>query len=68
MFIDNHYISNNKKYSSHSDENKTIFDWCKEGAVKGMEKLLKTGEKPNINSKDDQVNAMWWHYINCQYI
>lgn len=38
--------------SLHSDANKSVFDWCKEGNVKKMDALL---TRENINSKDEQV-------------
>ena len=39
--------------SLHSDANKTVFDWCKDGNVKKMDLLLTRGE--NINVTDEQV-------------
>lgn len=38
--------------SLHSDTNKSVFDWCKEGNAKKMDALL---TRENINSKDKQV-------------
>jgi hypothetical protein len=36
------------------DEDKTAFDWCKEGNVKEMTKILEKS-KTGANVKDDQV-------------
>ena len=41
--------------SSHSDSNKTIFDWCKEGDATQTEMLLREGGA-GINDMDDEVN------------
>lgn len=38
----------------HSDTNKSVFDWCKEGNVKKMDALL---TRENINNKDEQVSC-----------
>lgn len=42
--------------SLHSDTNKSVFDWCKEGNAKKMDALL---TRENINSKDEQVLGCW---------
>ena len=36
------------------DENKTVFDWCKEGNVEKLKNLLEN-EKTDVNQQDQEV-------------
>lgn len=45
-------LANQDEEEAIPDENKTVFDWCKEGNVS---KLTATVTESNINGKDSQV-------------
>ncbi|CAB4005843.1 acyl- -binding domain-containing 6-like [Paramuricea clavata] len=44
------------------DEDKTAFDWCKEGNVKEMTKILEKS-KTGANVKDDQIVSLWFLWL-----
>ena len=43
--------------------NKTVFDWCKEGDIKQLSKLLQS-KNINVNSLDDSVSELKYFFSN----
>jgi hypothetical protein len=65
MSVSTLYNAEYEKDCKIKDEDKTAFDWCKEGNVEEMTKVLEKS-KNGANVKDDQVCNHCGHRIDIQ--